>query len=789
MNKFAQQGTKNNSNHFKKCKIALGVALTFTAVASSPLAHAETDAVEYEKITVTGQKITRTLQETPTSIAVFSAAKIDQQNLGEISEVLFETANVHSSAGGNFSIRGIDGFNVSGAGTSALASIYVDGAALPERLIRNGFSTWDANQIEILRGPQSTLQGRNALAGSIIMTTTAPSHEWNGKYRVQVGENGEQEAAIAFGGSLIDNQLAFRFSAEKEDFDGYNYNITRQEDADFKNDELYRLKLLYTPSAIPDLSAQLSFTRATTDKGTTGVNVPESGNPFDQRIITNNDPQKLVYETDITNLEINYNLNDTWDLVSISTYSEVNSSWDDYDDDAGPEAQGTRFYHENAETLSQELRLIYNGNQLSGLIGAYYFDQDIPTNYGGITRLSLSSLGLTAASLMNNFGLDEGTANFAISQYAGFDPVVLDQASSTNQNITSYALFSDFSYEINEQWNIFAGFRWDREEQDNDDSQNLAIANLDKMPDAANYPAPLNQLIAGINAQLLNYAADANTPIPVTDSSFNELIPKLGVSYNWSDDITTSFTFQKGYRSGGVGVNSAKSSPYQFDSETTTNYEVALRSFWLDGDLMLNANVFYIDWKDQQVSVQLSENSFDSETKNAGSSTVKGFELEAFYQITDELELFASLGQAKTEFTDFVITIPSNNEPTIYDLTGRKFADSPEITANLGATYTGNNGVFASINVNYADSSNADVNPYSRGLTEGDAQFDLQNDGRTLVNMKMGYEWDTVGLYLIGKNILDKEYISGSAIGTGRRVVRHDLGAPRQISLSLQGTF
>ncbi len=788
MNKLALQG-KDSNGYLKKSKLTISIALTLASLATSQLAYANDDAIEYEKITVTGQKITRTLQETPASIAVFSDTKMLQQNLGEISEVLFETANVHSSAAGNFSIRGIDGFNVSGAGTSALASVYVDGAALPQRLIRNGFSTWDAKQVEILRGPQSTLQGRNALAGSIIMTTTAPSHEWEGKYRVQIGENGEREAAIAFGGSIVEDELAFRFSAEKEDFDGYNYNITRQEDADFKNDELYRLKLLYTPSAIPDLSAQLSFTHATTNKGTSGVNVPASGNPFDQRIITNNDPQELVYKTDIANLEINYGISDTWDLVSISTYSEVNSSWDDYDDDAGPQALGTRFYHEDTETFSQELRFIYNGDQLTGLIGAYYFDQNIPTNYGGITRISLASLGLTATSLMNNFGLDEATANFAISQYAGFDPVVLDQASSTDQNITSYALFSDFTYEFNEQWNIFAGFRWDREEQDNNDSQNLAIANIDKMPNVANYPAPLNQLIGGINAQLINYAADANTPIPVTDASFNEFIPKLGVSYNWSDDITTSFTFQKGYRSGGVGVNSAKSSPYQFDSESTSNYELALRSFWLDGDLMLNANAFYIDWKDQQVSVQLSENSFDSETKNAGSSTVKGFEVEAFYQVTNEFELFASLGQAKTEFTDFVITIPTNNAPTVYDLTGRSFADAPDWTANIGATYQADNGIFANINVNYADSSNADTNPYSRGQKKGDPEFNLQNGARTLVNAKIGYDWETFGIYLIAKNLLDKEYISGAALGTGRRVVRHDLGAPRQISLSLQGTF
>jgi len=789
MKKPALQGIPQNNYPFKKCKVALSIALTFTAIASNQTVHAEDNNQEYERIMVTGQKITRTLQETPASIAVFSTEKIEQQNLGEISEVLFETANVHSTGNGSFNIRGIDAFNVSGSGTSALASVYIDAAALPERIIRNGFSTWDASQIEILRGPQSTLQGRNSLAGAIVMTTTAPSHEWNGKYRVQVGENGEQEAAIAFGGSLVEDQLAFRFSAEKEDFDGYNYNITRKEDADFKNDELYRLKLLYTPTAIPDLSAQLSFTRATTDKGTASVNVPESGDPFKQRFVTNNDPQTTVFETDITTLEVNYPLNDIWIATSVSTYSDVIAGWNNFDSDNGPEDGGTRFNNENVKTFSQEFRLTLDGDRLSGLIGAYYFDQDLTSKYGGTNNIALASVGLTSDSLVKRFGLDQATADFTINQYAGFNPIVIDQLSGSNQQIKSSALFADFTYEINEQWNIFAGIRWDREKQDNADTQSFSVANLASMPNASNYPAPLNSLIGGINAQLLTLVGDANKKSPIADASFNEFIPKLGISYMWNDDLTTSFTYQKGYRSGGVGVNTAKSTPYQFDSESTSNYEFSLRSFWLDGDLMFNANAFYIDWEDQQVDVQLSENSFDSETKNAGSSTVKGFELEAFYQLSTELELSASVGQAKTEFTDFVVTIPTNSEPTVFDLTGRSFENSPEFTANLAATYSGDNGIFANISMNYADSSNADTNPYSRGLQEGDDNFDLQNDSRTLVNMKVGYEWESIGLYLIGKNILDKEYISGAAFGTGRRVVKQNLGAPRQISISLQGAF
>jgi iron complex outermembrane receptor protein len=768
--------------------VALSSLLALNAVAADT-AEVDKDSKKYERIVVTGQKISRTLQETPASIAVFSTDKIAQQNLGELSEVLFEAANVHTTGSGSFNIRGIDAFNVSGSGSSALASVYLDGAALPETLIRNGFSTWDVNQIEVLRGPQSTLQGRNALAGAIVMTTIAPSHEWSGKYRVQVGENGEQEVAVAVGGSLIEDQLAFRFSAEKEEFDGYVYNITRQEDAGFKNDELYRLKFLYTPSSIPDLSAQLSFTRATTDGGTDSINVPVSGDPFKQRILTNNDPQTRHYETDLTTLEINYPVSDLWSLTSISTHSDVTSSWDNYDSDNGPEDGGIRFNHNNAKTFSQEFRLILNGDKLSGLVGAYYFDEDSASKYGGKNSVTLASLGLSSAALVQRFGLNKPTADFTMSQYDGFDPVQIATGNTSSGEIKSSAIFADFNYEINDQWNVFTGFRWDRESQDNASAQRVNVENMEAMPNPANYPAPLNQLIGGVNAQLIAYVDDANKVAPLTDTSFNEIIPKIGVSYMWNDDLTTSFTFQKGYRSGGVGINVAKSAPFQFDSESTNNYELSLRSFWLDGDLMLNANAFYLDWQDQQVDVQLSANTFDQETKNAGSSKVKGFELEAYYQVSDTVELSASIGQAKTEFTDFVITIPTNNEPTIFDLTGRSFADSPEFTANLGATYENGKGIFASISANYADSSNADTNPYSRGFIEGDTGFDLRNDSRTLVNMKIGYEWDSVGIYLIGKNILDEEYISGAAFGARGRVVRHNLGTPRQISLSLQGTF
>jgi outer membrane receptor protein involved in Fe transport len=777
------------SPSLNKKKLVTGIALALMTISSSSVTLAQEPDTGIERVIVTGQKLSRTLQDTPDSVAVFNTQKIEELNLSEFSEVLFETANVHSSANGGFSIRGIDSVSVSGSGTSALASVYLDGAPLPTRLIRNGLSTWDVSQVEILRGPQSTLQGRNSLAGAVVMTTQAPSHDWNGKYRLQFGEYGEREAAIAVGGSLVEDQLAFRFSGEKETFDGFTFNITRQEEADFREDDLYRLKLLYTPNALEDFSALLTLTSASTSTGTITVEVPEDGDPFDNRTVSNNDPLQIDYDTDILNLKLDYALNNEWDFSSITTYSKTVTQWENFDSDLGPEDDGTRFLTEEDKALTQELRLTFDYENITGVFGAYYFSQDLDSEFGGITTIGLANAGLSAPFLVASFGLDEATADFVIAQYVNFDPVQLGQLSIVDNKINTRALFADFTYKINDKWDIFAGLRWDREKQENGDDQSFSVENLEDMPDPSNYPAPLNQLIDGINAQLLARVFDANQDIPFTDGNFTEVIPKIGVSYRWNEDITASFILQQGFRSGGVGVNTAKATPFQFDPEFTTNYELSLRSIWLDGKLSANANVFYIDWEEQQIDVQLSASSFDVEVFNAGSSKLQGFELELNYQVNSELNFYSSLGQAKSEFTDFLIVVPTESDDVVFDLSGRSFADSPEWTANVGFTYKGDNGVLANASVNYADSSNTLTNPYSSGLEQGNEGFDLSNDERTLVNMQLGYEWESIGVYLIGKNILDEQYIENPNIFSEREITKQSLSAPRQFSLSVRGSF
>ena len=256
------------------------------------------------------------------------------------------------------------------------------------------------------------------------------------------------------------------------------------------------------------------------------------------------------------------------------------------------------------------------------------------------------------------------------------------------------------------------------------------------------------------------------------DASFKAFLPKMGLTYRWTDDLSTSFTAQKGYRSGGVGQNIGRASVYTYDPEETWNYEFSLRSQWLDGRLTVNANAFYIDWSDQQISVQLSANDYDTETRNAGSSHLYGFEIETFYRPSDSLSIYAGLGHVRTEFDDFVVETPTES----YDLSGREFADAPRWSANAGFTYSPASGFFLNMNANYNSKSHSVVNPGSI------AGLDPIIGGRTLVNGKVGYETEHYGFYLYANNLFDEEYVV--APDTGQNF--EQLGAARTYGLILQ---
>ena len=789
-------------------KLAFNISLALGAVSTSVLAEEAVyeDAMyeEIETVVITGQKIDRTIKETPSSVAVITAEEMDKQNAQNITDVFSGMANVAGDIMQGFSIRGVDAFNVSGGGNSYLATMYLDGAPLPFRVIRSGaIPVWDLAQVEVFRGPQSTLQGRNALAGAVHIRTQDPTYEWGGKAKATFGSDGQQEFAVAGGGGLIEDMLAVRVSIEDKTYDGTIDNITRKTTSDYEDTTSARAKFLFQPS--DDFTAILTLSNTESELGVQWATY-DFGESVYQRQTIFNSPVWTKTDTDIGTLEMSYAINDEMSLDAVITTSDSEYSYN-WDGDMTPEqVTADQKYVRNDKSNSQELRLTYDGDALEAVVGLYFSDLEVDDKSEGERHLNLASAvgadfnTLLVGFLMQN-DLDQATAITVAGQvaplYPNIDPIVLGLNTSLAQEVKTKALFADVKYSVNDTFDILAGLRFENEEQTNAANADYQILNV--KPDPTQVPAQIAPIISGVNAYLDSFAQSASGVEPPATDDFDAFLPKLGVSYHVNPNITTSFIYQKGYRSGGVGTNVAENRVYTYDEESTDNYELSYRSVWLEGDLMVNANLFYTEWEDQQVQTQLSPRQYDVETRNAGKSEIKGFELEGFYYPTESLSITAGLGYADSEFTDYKYPNPKQDPDVdgdeFVELTGRSFADAPTWTANVAVNYEFESGLYLNVNANYNDEAKAYLDP-TKSLSKEELAInaDPENDSRTLVNAQLGYDFGDYQVRLNVSNLLDEEYInayfseplnSDSSDAYGQ----HQIGRARQVSLSVLAEF
>ncbi len=313
---------------------------TFCASSLSAQSSDERDASpttqEAEGIIVTGEKVDRTLQDTITSVGVITGETIEAQGITTLSEAFDYIANVNlGNSQGGFSIRGIPFDNMLGAGSSPLAQIYVDDVTLSDQSVRFGAEgLWDVAQVEVLRGAQSTVQGRNALAGAIVIRTADPTFYWEGKARaIGFTSDGGEEFALsgAVGGPIIDDVLAFRVSGERRESDGFVSNpITGG--TDFEKQWNGRAKLLFTPT--PDIRSLLTYSyvnvevadrasdrRSRDPDGFVNFEDVVPGNEFNRESFINspdfnaNTQHNISWKTD-------WDVSDAVRLTSITTYSD-----------------------------------------------------------------------------------------------------------------------------------------------------------------------------------------------------------------------------------------------------------------------------------------------------------------------------------------------------------------------------------------------------------------------------------------------------------------------------------
>lgn len=771
-----------------------GVSTTIAATSSDPAttasvgpaATSETPAA-LDTVIVTGQKLERSLQDTKDSVVVLTQGDLENRNLTDLSSVIDQTPGLSGDQFG-FRIRGVrssDGASQPNRGD--LASVVIDGVTTSGWVKSETIGQlWDIAQLEVLRGPQSTNLGRNALAGAIVVNTQDPLYANEGKVRLGIGNYGAREYKGVANINLIDGVSALRLSAEKSSSDGYIDNITRNEkDYGGNDNSVYRLKWLVEPN--DDLRMVLSYQRLENEYGDSRVLLGEY--EADDRISTNNDDARFETKADLASLNVDFRLNQHWSLKAISAYQD--GERDRFNDvDQSPQGYGNgggtvvRFSEDN--NWSQELRLTYQSESVRGSSGVYYTQIEAVRNQQINNDLNLVPL-FTDFAINNN--IDPNLVGMLFNPIPGLTNEALypefygtEQSGFTQVETRSWAAFTEWEIDFADAWTASFGARYDAESKDYETGSTTVTR--DALPSTLPVPpAPpatpvnvytqiltLNGIIDAANSELGAYARS----IPTQDDSkdFSNVLPHAGLTYHWDSDTSGSFFVKKSYRSGGSeltllnGIN-------EFNEEELWNYELAFRSVLADGRGVLNANLYYSDWKDQQVAVQEpgTSNAAFTMTVNAGEATLYGAEVSFDYALTGTIDVYAGGAFSHTEYQTFEAADGSD------DYSGNEFTFAPQHTAMAGITYQSYNGLFVNTTLNYQGESYSDVANQN------------ELSARTLMNINGGYEWQNSKLELFVNNVFDRSYETNNSLQTSAGIPVVRMGAPRLIGARATFSF
>ncbi|MEM6578822.1 MAG: TonB-dependent receptor, partial [Pseudomonadota bacterium] len=570
------------------------------------VAAAQDNAIDLEDtpldlgtIVVKGELQPRDLFETSTSAVVITGETLEQRGDRDLVTTIERIPNVTSTFGEKgFAIRGIDQRGVGTAGQGLLVSTQVDGVALPsnQSTFFGPFSTWDLEQVEVLRGPQSTQQGRNALAGAIIVRSRDPEFFNEYRLRGEIGTRGILRGSLMLNQALTD-RFALRFSADARQDNGFVQNPFLGTNYDEREAQTYRLKAAWKASETVDVI--FGYTYAENEGG---EDLVESSFFPQNRFNFSNVPADEGSKHNLVDLRVN------WQASSgIMFESETNYYHLDYrrleDGDNSPFDFAVLNRTGNSESFEQDFRLRFTSGNLSGVAGVFYtnFDNSIPADLVIDTGIAVGAPP-TGMFITRSTDFATETDNYAI-----YGEVDIDAAAWAPG--LSFTLGGRYDYE-EFSFNEFTRF---------------------------DMPFPPSTQGAG-------------------STSFDAFLPKAAIHYEFNLDQRVSFTYQKGYRAGGARVNEA-GQLNEFDSEFTDNYEIAYRGRFMDDLVFVSANAFFTDWSNQQVNVQVGSigpiDVFD--TVNAGGSEVWGGEFSIDAQATSNLAVYGSLGYAKTEFTNFVL--------------------------------------------------------------------------------------------------------------------------------------
>lgn len=760
------------------------------------------------------------LQTTPVAATALSSDDVDAlvpRDLGDVAGMVpnFSAGKPAGFNAAAFAIRGV-GQTAIIVYADAHVGVTVDDFVVPH-VQTQVLEMFDIEQVEVLRGPQGTLFGKNTTGGVINVKTKRPvMDELSADLRARVGSFDRREGRFAFNVPLIDGQLALRAAGVQIKSDGYFENgaaygpvvaltpnhpdigaTGRGDGSDIGGDDVFsgRLKLAWEPT--DGFSALLQYERIR-DNGDSPPLVNTT--PSDPRLVLfglgfTEDPGDAVDTAGVTNrddllLEMSdghqvdvdgYYLNLDWDLgdysiASVTGYREQDSRLPStYPGEVGPVSLFDANRIDERETFQQEVRV---ASHFSGpfdfVAGAFY--QEDTTTFCVVQVLGfLDLLGL-------------GEAAFGDPTFFDNNPQIL----CNEQDSSSWAVFADVTYEMTDRLTLGAGLRYTDDEKDWIGRHQVFIQQLTGGFDPALTWETLGDPMS---------AADfGRYPFGVFEDSedWGELTWRATLGYQHSDALYGYFTYSRGFKSGayndqtgtsGTPITAASAAPT--DPETADSFELGLKmDLWQDR-LRLDLIGFHVIYDDAQRDlVALFENPFGGtfqETRffNAAEVTATGVEVELTALLTDRLMVRANLGWIDAEYDRFEADTDFDGVTDI-DLSGRDVNRAPELQGGIDLRYA--HPLFQGelewgLNVSYEDES---VFIYS----QVDPAFDGMSDERTLVSASITYRdaKDRFFVRAFGQNLTDEEYRIGDLPVANLWTMSY-FGAPRSYGLEIGVNF
>jgi len=725
------------------------IVLTSTSCLAMQAAFAqdtEEDVRALGTVTVTAQRRAENQQDTPISVSTVTGEFLTDNDIRTLEDLTgavpgFVATNSVNYGAAPLSIRGVGGVN-GGANffNDEPVGVYLDGVYIG----RLSFSTSDLVDLEnlqVLRGPQGTLFGRNATAGALIVTTVGPTDTVEGFAQASYNSLEEYRLSAAVSGPLIKDTLSGRLAIGWSDREGYGDNLATGEPIGGSEDLTLRGRLKFTPNDRLTANAVFEYQDREAEPATlqlgdlfSGPSNPLITRPGLQDLIEsrdfNLDGDNFVNSEAITaSISVNYDFG-LFELDSISAYRS-------YEFSGAQDSDGT------------ELNLFTNFG--SGDNDQYTQETRISSQFDGPFSFILGGFYIHEDNALSPFVINNQAGLFGLGTRAEFNSF---------QDLDSWSFFADATYEITDRLSLTGGLRYTREKKDFNTLFDLTILNGGTVP-----LIPPAGPLGGVTLP-------AGTPFPpgspaggvpfAGDDTFNDVSPRIVLDYKASDDVLLYASFSQGFKSGGFnsfGLTDA------FAPEEINAFEAGIKSEWLSGRVRANVSGFYYDYSDLQVRVGVPVGGVD--IQNAADADVFGGELEFTAVPIDGLTLTANVAYLDATFGNGALpAVPADQLFFIgapvtlvdQDIDGNRLSRAPEWQTYLAAEYSFDLPGIGNLTLQTDWRYQSEV--FFLEVNQGDNTFREGGSNELGVRATLTTLDDRVDVSVFGQNVTDNRYVT-----------------------------